>query len=180
MVTDIHVILRRTCELYHDCRIFIAQPMSNAERESSPPLVPTSTLPDVSTSRHHPTQHRSSLTAAQGALNPSSIGLTFVPQRQSSPLSSKIGTQARRRIRSFDTPDLISDRARSDISHLANVKSIASNRRESRQDTVDSKGKGPAQMGFDSRKDDYGEPGIFSDEYDMCSYLLILSNPIND
>jgi hypothetical protein len=153
--------------------------MSNAEGESSSPLAPTATPPDISTSRHHPTQHRSSVTAAQGALNPSSIGLTFVPQRQSSPLSPKIGTQARRRIRSFDTPDLISDRARSDISHLANVKSIASNRRESRQDTVDVKGKGPAQIGFGSRNDDYGEPGIFSDEYDLCSYLLILSNTID-
>jgi hypothetical protein len=123
----------------------------------------TSRVTRRSTIPHH--------TISQGS-NPSSIGSSHYPARQSSLLASKAGSQTRRHPRSVDALDAISKLSRSDTSHFPNPKATPTGGRNARLDSVDLKGKGPAPD--DAGLEDVGEPGVFSDEYELCNYSVQL------
>jgi hypothetical protein len=143
-----------------------------ANVESSPSSIPTGAA--VGTSRSS-AQYRPSSHSVQGSTsNPSPPGLSSLPSRQSSLLTSKVGTSAahtRRRLRSVDALDTLPDHSRLDPPHPPAPKFIPHAARDVRLDNMDNKGKAPAHVEFEASVGDSGEPGVFSDEYDLCNYV---------
>lgn len=143
--------------------------MANAEPSQS---AITGTAGAVTTQSS--TQYRPSLHSAQSSINPSSPGLSSLPSRQSSLLASKAGTSAahtRRRLRSVDALDTLPDHSRSDPPHVSASKVFPHAARDARPDPTDNKGKAPVHVEFETNMGDSGEPGVFSDEYDLCNYV---------